>query len=76
MKKNGFNESLIYTPNPNSNDNTSNKQRKCKLIWFDPIFSLIAEINVDMTFLKLLKWHFPEASKMHKISNEKIVKES
>ena len=58
--------------NNNSTENnsiitTSNKQRKHKIIWFDPPYNKIAATNVTKIFLRLLHKHFPKTKRLHKI---------
>ena len=60
----------------NTSDNTSKKQRKRKIIWFNPPFSLSVKTNIGRTFLKLLKPHFPKSSRLQKIFNKNTVKVS
>ena len=74
LKKSGFNEPLVFIPKANTSDNTTKKQRKRKIIWFSPPFSLSAKTNIGWTFLKLLKQHFPKSNKLHKIFNKNTVK--
>ena len=71
LKKSGFNEPLVFTPKTNASDNTNRKQRKRKIIWFNPLFSLNVKTNIGRTFLKLLKQHFPNPSYscMNKVIN-------
>ena len=76
LKKSGFNEPLVFIPKTNTSDNISKKQRKRKIIWFNPPFSLRIKTNIGRTFLKLLKQHFPKSNRLHKIFNKNTVKVS
>ena len=76
LKVSGFNEPLVFIPNTNTNDNTSKKQRKLKIIWFNTPSSLSVKTNIGRTFPKLLKQHFPKANRLHKIFNKNTVKVS
>ena len=58
----------------NSINNTSNKQRKCKIIWFNPPYNKSIVTNVTKIFLKLLDKHFLKNIKLHKIFNRNSVK--
>ena len=70
----GFNEPLVFTPKTNTSDNTSKKQRKLKIIWFNTPFSLSIKTNIGRTFPKSLRQHFPKANRLHKIFNKNTVK--
>ena len=76
LKKSGFNKPLVFIPKTNTSDNISKKQRKRKIIWFNPPFSLSVKTNIGRTFLKLLKQHFPKSNRLHKIFNKNTVKVS
>ena len=54
--------------------NKGNKQRKRKIIWFNPPYSLNVKTNLGKLLLKLLDSHFPRAHKFHKIFNRDTVK--
>ena len=73
LKKSGFHEPLFFTPNTNSSDNNSKKQRKHKIIWFYPPFSLNVKTNIGRTFIKLLKQHLPNSNRLHKIFQRNTV---
>ena len=68
LKDSGFSNDLHYIEN---NNNTSDKKRKKKrkIIWFNPPFS-----NIDKIFLQLLSKHFPKNQKMHNIFNRNTIK--
>ena len=67
LKKSGFNEPLLFIPKTNTSDSIRKKQRKRKIIWFNPLFSLSVRI------LKLLKQHFPKSNRLNKIFNKNTV---
>lgn len=71
-----FNEILVFTPKKNASEDTSKKQPKCKIIWYNPSFSLSVITNIGRSFLKLLKQQFPKSIRLHKIFNENSVKVS
>ena len=50
------------------------KNRKRKIIWFNPPFCRLASINVGKYFLKLIDKHFKHDNILHKISNRKTLK--
>ena len=55
-------------------DKIEPEKRKCKIIWFNPPFSMNVKTNVGKTFLKLLQRHFPKRHPMHKMLNRNTVK--
>ena len=52
LKKCGFNKPLVLKPKTNTSDNTNKKQRKCKIIWFKPPFSLSVKTNIGFLIKK------------------------
>ena len=75
MRKGGYNVSLKYTPTQNQDENNQQReQRKQKIMWFNPPYSLDVRTNVGKLFLKLLDHHFPRAHKFYKIFNCNTVK--
>ena len=64
---------------PNSNNNEINKENKCenrkrKIIWFNPPFCRLTNINIGKYFLKLVDKHFKHGNKLQKIFNRKTLK--
>ena len=75
MKKSGYNNSLKYNPTQNQDKNNQQReQRKRKIIWFNPLYSLNVKTNLGKLFLKLLDRHFPRVHKFHEIFNHNTVK--
>ena len=75
LRKSGYNVSLKYTPTQNEDENNQQReQRKRKIMWFNPLYSLMVKTNVGKLFLKLLDRHFPRAHKFYKIFNCNTVK--
>ena len=58
LNKSGHRYKLQYKSNETATNN-NNKQRKRKIIWFNPPFSKNVSTNVGKFFLKLLDKHFP-----------------
>ena len=50
------------------------KNRKRKIIWFNPHFCRLASINVGKYFLKLIDKHFKHSNILHKIFHRKTFK--
>ena len=65
---------MSYTSAQSNNDKNDNKQRKCKIIWYNPPYSANIKTNIGKTFLNLIKKHFPKTHKLHKIFHKNTVK--
>ena len=52
------------------------KQKKRKIIWFNPPYSVNGKTNIGEIFLSLLKKHFPKKNKLHKIFDKNNAKSS
>ena len=77
LKKSAFTEKLSYIKSENvRNINTEEKkQRKRKIIWFNPPYSMNVKTNIGKTFLKLVRKHFPKRNALNKIFNKNTLKE-
>ena len=71
LKESGFSEALNYIA---PTTNKKQKNRKRKIIWFNPPFSKSVKSNIGRIFLRLLSKHFPRNHTMHKIFNRNTVK--
>ena len=80
LKNSSFREEFTYQeeniPNDINKENKkySLKNRKRKIIWFNPTFCRLASINVGKYFLKLIDKHFKHNNILHKIFNRKMLK--
>ena len=74
LKKSGFKENLVYAPKTTTNNILDKKERKPKIIWFNPPYSINVKTNSGKIFSSLLKKHFPKKNKLHKIFNKNNVK--
>ena len=72
LKKSGFNEKLEYK----QINNKKKKNRKRKVIWFNPPFESNVNVDVGKEFLKLISKHFPKKHKYHKLFNRNTIKVS
>ena len=63
LKKDGFNEPLVFTPKANATDNTSKKKRKHKIKWFILPFPLNVKTNIGRT-LKICKTAFSKTQQI------------
>ena len=50
------------------------KNRKRKILWFNPPFNSAVITNIDKEFFRLLQKHFPSHHQLHKICNKNSVK--
>ena len=72
LKKSGYDHKLKYQKNTSTA--TSNQQRKRKIIWFNPPYSMNIATNVGCYFLNLVNKHFPLHHKFSKIFNRNNMK--
>ena len=75
LKKSGFETKLNYTP-PQLDKQNTRRNRKRNIIWFNPPYSKNVKTKVAEKFLKLIKRHFPQRHKFHKLFNKNNVKVS
>ena len=74
LKESGFNYNLKYSKTPGKNAGTETKKnRKRKIIWFNPPFSENVKTNIGKVFFKFLNKHFPPNSKLNKIFNRNTI---
>ena len=76
LNKSGFKYQLTYQHNQNTPNTQQKRQRKRKIIWFNPPYSKNVTTKVGKIFLSLINKHFPEQHKFHKIFNKNNVKVS
>ena len=82
LKNSGFKEDFRYLKEnitneiarDNNNYDQKNKNRKRKIIWFNPPFCKLANIDVGKYFLRLIDKHFKQGNILHKIFNRKTLK--
>ena len=74
LEKSGFKENLIYTPTTTTSNIVGKKQRKYKIIWFNPLYLVNIKTNIGKIFLSLREKHFLKKDKLHKIFNKNNVK--
>ena len=75
LKERGFTDELKYLPSEVQELwNKNRKERKRKIIWFNPPYSKNVKTNVGKVFLKLLKRHFPTSHVLLKVFNKSTVK--
>jgi len=72
LKMSGFSHDIMYaTSTP---QNVKPRQRKRKIIWFNPPYNLQVKTNIGRTFLASISKHFPPSHKYHKIFNKNTIK--
>ena len=71
LKASGYKDDIKYSPQKNNNNK---RNRKRKIIWYNPPYSKNVEQNVGKTFLKLVNKHFGKNHRYHKIFNKNNVK--
>ena len=77
LKNSGFNEDFRYLnenitneiTKENNNYDQKNKNGKRKIIWFNPPFCKLANIDVGKYLLRLIDKHFKQDNILHKIFN-------
>ena len=82
LKNSGFKEDFRFLKDDitneinkeNNNYDQKNKNRKRKVIWFNPPFCKLVNIDVGKYFLRLIDKHFKQDNILHKIFNRKILK--
>ena len=72
LQDSGYEEKLSFEP-PQS-ENEKRKNRKRKIIWFNPPFSSNVSTNIGAKFLKLIDECFPPEHKLSKIFNRNSLK--
>ena len=77
LAKSGFKHKITSQKQQNISTVTNNtKNRKRKIIWFNPPFSLNISTNIGKKFLGLLGKDFPKTHHLHKLFNRNKVKVS
>ena len=75
MAESGFKHKITFQKQQNSSTVTNNaKNRKRKIIWSNPPFTLNVSTNIGKKFFILLGKHFPKAHQLHKLFNRNNVK--
>ena len=62
LKESGYKAEMKYE----TSENTNNKTKKRKILWFNLPFSQSVKTNIGKVFLKLVRKHFPRHYKLHK----------
>ena len=67
----GYTHKLVYNP---PQQNTKNKNRSRKVLWFTPPYSVNIKTRVGAKFLKLVDKCFPKSNPLSKIFNRRTLK--
>ena len=59
LERSGFTHKLEYRPGRDQTNTRKKGNRRRKITWFNPPYSMDVETNVGKEFLKLLDLHFP-----------------
>ena len=73
LRDSGFDSKLSYSE-PERDQQQTKRNRRRKIIWFNPPFSANVKTNVGKKFLSLLRLHFHSNHRLHAIFNTKTVK--
>ena len=73
LERSGYTEKVDYNPEVRRN---IRRNRSRKIIWYNPPYSMNVETNVGRTFLNLIRKHFPDGHRLHKIFNKNTLKVS
>ena len=70
LMKSGFKQGIQFSRNPKR----ARRQRKRKVIWYNPPYNASVLTNIGKSFLSLLNKHFPRDHRYHKIFTRQTVK--
>ena len=76
LRMSGFEESIEYEPDRAEDRRDRSRNRKRKVIWFNPPFSANVKTNIGRKFLSLIRKHFHPLHRLNKIFNTRTVKVS
>ena len=77
MTESEFKHKITFQKQPNTSAVINNtKNRKRKIIWFNPPFRLHVSTNIGKKFFSLLGKHSPKTHHLHKLFNRNNVKVS
>ena len=75
LAKSGYNFELKFDPNAGEPRKNS-RNRKRKILWFNPPYNSSVKSNIGKDFLKLIDKSFPPGHPLRKIVNKNTVKVS
>ena len=74
LKTSGYKHNIKYQKQEQNTTNRAGKNRKRKILWFNPPFNAAVKTNIAKEFLKLIDKHFPAGSELHKYYNRNTIK--
>ena len=74
LENSGYNVTLPYSENEETSNSNRKKNRKRKIVWYNPPFNETLKTNFGRKFLNLIKKHFPSGHILHPIINKNNVK--
>ena len=69
-----FSFSAIIIPFERAARRNKLRQRRRKVIWFNPPYNNRVSTNIGKAFFHLLRKHFPPSNRLHQICNKNVVK--
>ena len=75
LEKSGYKNKLMYIEN-NKQTQKKKKNRSRRIIWYNPPYCRLVNINIGKVFIKLVNKHFPKDNPLHKIFNKNNLKVS
>ena len=76
LERGGFTHKLEYRPGSDQTNTRKKGNRRRKITWFNPPYSMDVETNVGKEFLKLLDLHFPPGHILRSVMCRSAVKVS
>ena len=71
LKTSGFESNLNYIP---QNEKNKKRNRRRKIIWFNPPYNANVKNNIGKEFLKIVSKNFPKNHRLSKIFNRNTIK--
>ena len=75
LKKSGYDFKLSYNPASNT-PQRKKRQRKRRVIWWNPPYSTNVKTNVGKLFFKVMQKHFRKDNPLSKVFNKNTLKMS
>lgn len=72
LQQSGYEHNLTYSPNPTTNPTRRNRKRK--ILWYNPPYSANVQTNIGNRFLKIIDQCFKPNHPLRKILNKNTIK--
>ena len=76
LNKCGYSFNLKFNPERSNPENATKRQRKRKMIWFNPPFAMNVKTPIGRKFIQLVKDTFKKSNPLSKIFNKNTLKVS